>query len=101
MLDQMKSKMSFSQTKELVDLASGVPLEIARDTIFEKLKTINISEGQFFDAIEEHVQPTSLTSEQWLRLFRIYPSRFFCRRFDLSVLLSEKHLKQLQDEQSE
>ena len=90
--------MSYSETKELVDLTYNFPIEEARDIVFRRLASANFTEGQFHDAIEEHAPTMNLTSEQWLRLFQMYQNIVFHSRFDLSKLLSENHLRQLMNE---
>lgn len=82
----MKSKMSYTETKQLLDDLLSAPSEQARE------------EAQFHDALEEHVKPMYLSSNQWLRIFQTYTGTVFRRRFEPSKLLSEIHLKQLMDQ---
>lgn len=94
----MKSKVSDLETKRLIDLASSLSSEDVRREIYKQLIEANLTEGQFHDAIEMHAPAMNLSSEQWLRLFRMYNTAVFRSRFDLTKLLSEDHFKQLMSE---
>ncbi|PWU22697.1 MAG: hypothetical protein C5B49_00210 [Bdellovibrio sp.] len=86
----MKSKLSHSETKKFIDTALRGPITEARDAVYQALVLAGFTEGQLYDAIEEHSHPLNLTSEQWLRLFQMYPSNVFRSRFDLPRLLSRQ-----------
>jgi hypothetical protein len=68
----MKSKLPYYETTELLKIAFEHPLGEARGDIFRRLQASGFNEAQFFDALEEHVLPMNLSSEKWLRLFRMY-----------------------------
>ncbi len=92
---RMKSKMSYTETKKVLDDLLNSPSEQARDVVFQSLTALGFTEAQFHDSMEEHVKPLDLSSNQWLRLFQVYTGTVFRKRFEPSKLLSENHLRQL------
>lgn len=93
----MKTIISRSETLKILNIALEQNPDHARDSAFSELEKRNYTEPQLFDAIEEHGKSLNLTSDQWLRIFQMYPSQVFRSRFDLARLLSENDQKRLKD----
>lgn len=89
----MKSKISHSDTLRILEIA----FTQTRKDVLGALADIDRTEPEFFDALEEHSKGKNMTSEQWLRIFQMYPSSVFRKRFDVHKLLSENDQRKLAD----
>lgn len=93
----MKPILSRSETLEILKRAFEQNLDRARRTVLADLQEMGCTEPQLFDAIEEYAKGLNLVSDQWLRVFQMYPSQIFRSRFDLGRLLSESDQRKLED----
>lgn len=87
--------ISYSETKDLIELVLRVPKNDARKTVHDHLKLLKSSEGEFYDSIIKHAPAMKLTSDQWFDLLSKFPNRILRSQLPVHQILSENQISKL------
>lgn len=88
-------KLSYNETKELIEIVLNSPRETAREHLHHSLERKKQQTGAFYDAIAEHAPGMRLTSEQWFELLSRLPNRLLHSQLPINKILSEGKIRKL------
>ena len=88
-------KLTYADTKDLIDLVLSRPIEEVRQILYNALIAKNWNEPQFYAGVIEHGRGMPFTGDQWADFLAKIPNRFLRDDSGLLDKLSERQRDEL------